>query len=755
VGKAVGTTDIKASVSSFTATSGPVTVVKPTFEWVSVPTQMTLGAAQGVYMQTYVLNGSYYWSSSKYGNPNQDVDQALTVSLSSENPAVLQVPATAMIAAGDNYTSFNVQAVAMGTSTLTASATGWGNGTSETITVVAPQLWIKADVTVGAGTQTTGVVGLTDEEASAGGYTINLASSDPSIATVPATVTIPEEEIGATFVITGKALGTADITASVAQVTVASAVTVVKPTFEWSQVPTETITGATSNVEIGTHVPGGSYYDYYYWDTYKYFDSAQPVGQTLTVSLSSEDPAVIQVPATITITPGNNYGSFEIQAVVTGTSALTASAPGWDSKTSERITVVGPQLWIKADVTVGTGTRTTGAVGLTDAWAPSGGYTINLTSSDPSIASVPSTVTIPYGAGGTIFTIIGNAVGNTEVIASVPGSTATSGPVAVVKSRLDWNYVPMEMTVGTLDVSLMTYVPGGSSYYYYDYWGAYKYFSPAQPLDQTATVSLSSDDPAVIQVPSTATIEAGSAYTTPPDIQAVGIGTSRLTASAPGWDSSTTEAITVTAALAGLWIRADVVAGAGMQTTGAVGFAGPDAPAGEYTINLTNSDPSIVSAPESVTIREGYSSAMFTIVGKAGGTADITASVADHTATSSVTVVTPTFEWEDVPTEMVLYDSVETRVRTYVPNGSYSYYSNGGIYKYPYPNQNVDRTVTVSLSSENPAVIQVPASRSILGGDDSTNYIHFDILAVGTGTSAITASAPGWDSATTETITVK
>ena len=57
--------------------------------------------------------------------------------------------------------------------------------------------------------------------------------------------------------------------------------------------------------------------------------------------MSSENAAVIQVPATATIAVGGyETSAFNIQAVGTGTSTLTASAPGWDSKTSGAITVV-------------------------------------------------------------------------------------------------------------------------------------------------------------------------------------------------------------------------------------------------------------------------------------------------------------------------------------------------------------------------------------------------------------------------------
>lgn len=316
---------------------------------------------------------------------------------------------------------------------------------------------MKADVTVGAVCRSSGAVGLSGGGAPAGGYTVSLTSSDPSIAAVPATVTIPEGFKATSFAIVGKTVGTANITASVSGSTATKAVTVVKPTFEWFDVSTQITLGATRGIQVWTYVPNGSYYEYYsYSDTaYKYSGSAQYVDEDLTVSLSSENPTVIQAPATAKIPAGGYYSSVNIQTVAIGTSTLTASASGWDSKTSETITVVPPDLWIKADVTVGAGTQTTGMVGFAGGSPPvqgyminstnsdrsavgiaPAGYTINLTSSDPSVATVPETVTT-YGSVGT-FTIVGKSEGTAEITASMPGYTATS-TVTVVKPAFTWS----------------------------------------------------------------------------------------------------------------------------------------------------------------------------------------------------------------------------------------------------------------------------------------------------------------------------
>src|SRR6185295_18681662 len=53
--------------------------------------------------------------------------------------------------------------------------------------------------------------------------------------------------------------------------------------------------------------------------------------------------------------------------------------------------------------------------------AVEGGQLVNLTSSDPSIATVPATVAIPSGTSATAFTVTGLGPGTATITASSPG----------------------------------------------------------------------------------------------------------------------------------------------------------------------------------------------------------------------------------------------------------------------------------------------------------------------------------------------
>ncbi|MDH7602331.1 MAG: hypothetical protein QHI38_09305, partial [Armatimonadota bacterium] len=539
VGKKAGTTNCRLTLLGFEEVD-TLTVVTPTFTWDSVMTSMNLGQTDSVRVYTYVPGGSYAYGNWVYGDTSQNVDQALTVSVSSTNPGVISVPGTMLIPSGRYYSDYiNVTAVGVGSARLVASAAGWDSKESAEITVTGVTPYMRADVTVGAGCRTSGSVGLSVGSAPSGGYTFYLSSDDPGIAVVPSQVTIPAGSSWVQFTIVGVAPGVTKIRLSVPAelggYTEEDTVTVVTPTFTWDSVPSQLTIGAVDSVRLYTYVPGGSYG----YGNYVYSDTSQNVDQPVSVALTSQNAGVIQIPATVTIPAGRYYSDYTtISAVGTGTSFLTASASGFSNAVSGLITVVGP--WLRADVTVGAGCRTTGYVGLVGGVAPSGGYTVYLSVDNPDIVSVPETVTIPSGASQTSFEVEGLAVGSTYTQMSVSGFIDRD-VTTVVTPTFEWYSVATSLTVGQSDsVYLQTYVPGGT---YASGNGVYS--NTNQAVRSTLTVAISSENPAVLTAPETVTINAGNTWSGWFNITAVGAGTSRLTASAVGWNPVQTDLITV------------------------------------------------------------------------------------------------------------------------------------------------------------------------------------------------------------------
>ena len=143
----------------------------------------------------------------------------LTVALSSTSPANAGVPASVIIPGGSTSVGFFVTGVLAGSAMITGNATGFAPITAN-VTVTPPVaanmlIFSKATLTVATGSRQVLYVNLPPlAQAPAGGLTINLSSSFPGIAQVPATITIPATSNGIGFYVTGLAPGSSTITAS-------------------------------------------------------------------------------------------------------------------------------------------------------------------------------------------------------------------------------------------------------------------------------------------------------------------------------------------------------------------------------------------------------------------------------------------------------------------------------------------------------------------------------------------------------------
>jgi hypothetical protein len=134
-----------------------------------------------------------------------------TVNLSSSDPTIVSVPGSVTVPQNTISAEFTVITYAVPTgmsATITASASG--TSASGTLSVMPPAPPALSDMIVSpssmpVGGVTTGNVYLTIE-APSGGIAISLSSSDPAVATVPATVTVPAGAIAAGFTIAAQSV---------------------------------------------------------------------------------------------------------------------------------------------------------------------------------------------------------------------------------------------------------------------------------------------------------------------------------------------------------------------------------------------------------------------------------------------------------------------------------------------------------------------------------------------------------------------
>lgn len=340
------------------------------------------------------------------------------VGLSSDSTA-LQVPASLTVTAGQVggvFTASAVPVVSATNATVTASANGVNQ--NATLTVTPSSTASLSGLTLAAsqirsGGSTTGTVTLS-APAPPGGLMIAL-SSDQSAVKVPASVQVSFGQTSATFSVTAGTVTsstTARITASDGKQQL-NAPLVVAPLFTWKL--------SATSVSAGVTVTGTITLAY-----------AAPAGGAQ-VALLSNDPATVQLPASVTIAPGQTSASVAFKpatALATKTVTLTATYQGVSATVS--LTVNGAASGALASLVVSpnavkAGTTATGTVSLSGtAITPT---TVNLSSSSVLVAQVPFFVTIPAGQTSASF-----AISTASVVAGTQTVTITASTGSAVQT---------------------------------------------------------------------------------------------------------------------------------------------------------------------------------------------------------------------------------------------------------------------------------------------------------------------------------
>jgi uncharacterized protein (TIGR03790 family) len=219
-----------------------------------------------------------------------------TFTLSADQPAVAQVPASVMVAAGSSKATFPVT-----TTTVTAAAfvkiTASGPVTLNNTLAVYPLLGgiSLSQSTVSGGRTITGTISLNDR-APAGGAVVSLNSSNTSVATVPATVTV---QAGSNFVTIS--IPTSVVTAST-PTTISATYAGVTVTAMLTAVPAI----ASVNLNPSSTVPAGSFPGFEVT-----LAVAAPPGGAL-ITITNGNPAVASVTSSITIPAGSTFASATV-----------------------------------------------------------------------------------------------------------------------------------------------------------------------------------------------------------------------------------------------------------------------------------------------------------------------------------------------------------------------------------------------------------------------------------------------------------
>jgi hypothetical protein len=229
--------------------------------------------------------------------------------------------------------------------------------------------------------------------------------------------------------------------------------------------------------------------------------------------------------------------------------------------------------------------------------APAGGISLTVFSTNPAVANVPSGVFMNENSTTVGLRVINMGVGSAVVHAMAPGFPDATASVVVPPPPSIALTGPATMPLnqgGILNISLS---------------------EPAPPPG--VTVQLTSSDPHKVAFPAASVfIPAGSR--TPdvqPQVTAVNVGSANITASAPGYTTSATLLINVTATV--VWITQNAgITGAGNQTSLTLQLTthAPLDPSSDnpwstgVMVNLTSSNPGVVTIqPTGIFIWDGSS----------------------------------------------------------------------------------------------------------------------------------------------------
>jgi hypothetical protein len=609
--------------------------------------------------------------------------------------------------------------------TLHASSGNLQAANSNTFNITLPPITMSVQsALVGIGSTLNGSF-ILGQAAPEGGLVVNLASSVPANATIaPASVTVPQGQTTGSFTYTGVASGASTLSA----------------TATGYMTGTVQVTGTAAQVSLGTipQVAPGQMVSL----ALSLATPAPPGGTTVSFTIANTNIATVTssvfVPAGVQTAAANP----QITGVTIGTTTVTATAPGYaPAVRSVDVTVVASINPSTTSINLTTAVTTTLNI---SAPAQAGGIKFTLSSDDPTISTVPASVTIIAGSTSVVVPITGVAAGSTTIRADSPGVTEATGTVNVY-SAINGGSV----TTGyDLETSLYVYLPVG----------------PPNPT----TVTVTSNNPAVALISANPNTVGQTTLTFPNTtssgvatiyVQGLSVGSTTFTISAPGYTNGTTTVTVDPTGFAFYYNYADfstttysspttngiypVPLNSGTLTVYGYGWTvNPGSAA--ISVPITSSSPAVGTVSSPIVFHAGDTQQTVTFTPVSAGTATVSIgtpsagfSVASQYTTAPANVTAPVI----------------------APNNSYTgVHIQGGLAIYlpetpPAP-------VTVTLTTSAPGVVTLSNSTTAVGTTTLTipnvtsTYVGTIYLqGQSSGTATLTESAPGYTSATS-TLTV-
>ncbi len=511
--------------------------------------------------------------------------------ITSSDPQVAAFPAALTMPAGSTFANVLVPTLAPGQTDVTLK---FGESTKSTrLTVVAAaqlsslnfRQWIPAGVS--------GELSVSLNAQVAAARRVALSSSDPTVLTVPAEVVVAAGQSSATAFPVALKEGTAVITATYNGLSRQFVSRVgVQPTTLSLSATTTLAVGASTQLYV--NVSGGI------------------AGATL-VNLTSSDPTVIAVPASVLVNGGE---SFSLSAQKPGKVTLTASVGGVSQKTDITVLDHASVSTFGPNFNVAVGQTLNGYLYLSAVPAP--GAVVSFSSSAPAVLAAPSNVVVNDGSTSVSFPLVGLSPGTALVTATIGASSQT----AIV-------YVGGPSTpfvaLSSISSGSSTLAVGASTYGYANFNGTF---------DKDTPIPITFATPGVVNVPGAVPVLAAGQSTVYFPIQAVGAGTTEVSVVLQG--IKRTFNIIVVATPTFTWSVPGTVAAGTTQT---INISTNAVLPADVVFTLASSSPSATFSTTTLRLSSGAGGGMtLGLTGVSAGTATLTATAGATTLTSNVTV---------------------------------------------------------------------------------------------------------------------
>lgn len=357
------------------------------------------------------------------------------------------------------------------------------------------------------------------------------------------------------------------------------------------------------------------------------------------LSISSSNTSVATVPTGVRIVAGTSNVRFKVNTSrVTSTRTVTITVgTGRGSSRTATLTVTPPteplalgSVQLQPSAVFG-GNSATGIVNLTTGHvAPAGGSIVSITNDNPGLVTTPFNVTIPAGQSSATFLIQTQQTGLTTPV-TITGTYGGVSRAATLTVEPPSN--PSSLTSATLAPST---VVGGSTQ------GVRLQVTLSQGAPpEGATVSLSSDNPNVVRLPTSLLIQSGGTLGIA-DFTTAAVSTpTQVTIRATYGGSTQSAVLNVTPpaatapTLSSVTLNPSAVTG-GASTQGTVALS---APAQSATVVSLSSGSTLATVPASVTVAAGSTSATFNVTTRSVASATaVTVSAASGGVTRSATL---------------------------------------------------------------------------------------------------------------------